>query len=113
LKKAIAQGDSLAVKTVESVQNQLARSSPDSFFLLTLAFNFPRELAKSCGRHLLFIWDEFQCIEGLNNYPGVGDVLRLFRAAMQRQGDVSYLLAGSATSIMNRITEDHNRPLFV
>ena len=112
LKKAIAKQDFLAIQTIEEVQNQLSRRNPDRFFLLTLAFNFPQELAMATGRHLLFIWDEFQSIEGLNNYPGVGNVLGLFRAAMQRQGDVSYFLSGSAITIINRIISDHNSPLF-
>lgn len=112
LKKAIQHQDPLAIETVERVQNQLEKNTPDRFYLLTLAFNFPQELALATGCHLLLIWDEFQTIEVLNNYPGLGNVLGLFRAAMQRQGDVSYILSGSAISTMNKILSDHHSPLF-
>ncbi|RMF92198.1 MAG: hypothetical protein D6736_03865 [Nitrospinota bacterium] len=81
--------------------------------LLEQAFAFPEILATETGTRFLIILDEFQEITRLSNYPQVDDVLEIFRAVLQTQSRVSYIVAGSAISFMERILHHAQSPLFV
>ena len=81
--------------------------------LLEQAFQFPETLAAETDTRFLIILDEFQVITRLSNYPQVGDVLEVFRAILQTQSHVAYIVAGSAISLMERILHHAQSPLFV
>ena len=61
----------------------------------------------------MVILDEFPEILALDNYPQIHDVLALFRAVLQAQSRVGYVVAGSMIGLMERIFLDAGSPLFV
>jgi AAA+ ATPase superfamily predicted ATPase len=108
-----AAGSSVAVQTASAIISELGRQKVDFGYLLTLAFEFPERLAEEIGRPLMCFLDEFTELATLGNYPGVGEPLKHFRAAVQRQSRVAYVIAGSAISAMERLIRDHESPLFL
>lgn len=104
--KAVAQ-------TAGSMADELSRSQPDYGVLLRLAFDFPQRLASELGKKLALFLDEFPEITVLSNYPRLQDPLKSFRASVQQHGDVAYIVAGSAISVLERMIKDHRSPLFL
>ncbi len=49
----------------------------------------------------------------LGNYPAVRRPVQLFRAALQRQGRLGYVVAASAISAMQHLVQDGQSPLFL
>ena len=78
--------------------------------LLEWAFEFPETLAAETDTRFLIILDEFQEITRLSNYPQVDDALEIFRAVLQTQSHVVYVVAGSAISLMERIFHHASSP---
>jgi len=103
----------LVARTAGSITQALSRSRPDYAALLKLAFDFPDHLAQAVGRPLICFLDEFPELSSLSNFPGVGDPLQHFRAALQRQSYVSYVITGSAITVMERLIRHHESPLFL
>jgi hypothetical protein len=98
---------------VVRLHQELQKGKPDQHLLLDLAFNAPEIYARATGQQVLLILDEFPEILALNNYPQIRDVLALFRAVLQSQSRVSYVVAGSMIGLMERIFLDEGSPLFV
>jgi AAA+ ATPase superfamily predicted ATPase len=103
----------LVVQTVSTIISEGNRQKADVGLLLTLAFDFPEQLAQEIGRPIVCFLDEFTELFTLGNFPGIGDPLKHFRASMQRQSRVAYVVAGSAISAMERLIRDHESPLFL
>ena len=61
----------------------------------------------------MYFLDEFPELLTLGSFPGVGDPLKHFRAALQRQTRVAYVITGSAISATEHIVRDHESPLFL
>ena len=99
--------------TVRRLAEALRTARPDRPGILRLAFEFPEELAQLAGCKFMLIFDEFQEIETLTNFQDSQNVIALFRAAMQTQSQVLYILAGSAITAMTKLIADHRSPLFV
>ena len=57
--------------------------------------------------------DEFPELATLGNFPGLGDPLKQFRASLQQQSRVAYVIMGSAVTVMERLARDHESPLFL
>ena len=57
--------------------------------------------------------DEFTELTVLGNYPAVRRPVQLFRAALQRQGRLGYVVAASAISAMQHLIQDGQSPLFL
>jgi hypothetical protein len=91
----------------------LAKERPDHHMLLEMALNWPEIWAQALDRRVLVMLDEFPEILALNNYPQVESVVALFRAVLQSQWRVCYVVAGSALSLMERIFLRADSPLFV
>ena len=98
---------------VVRLHQELQKEKPDQHLLLELAFNTPEVYAPAAGKRVIVILDEFPEILALDNYPQIHDVLALFRAAMQAQSRVVYVVAGSMIGLMERIFLDAASPLFV
>ena len=92
---------------------ELQKERPDQHLLLEMAFNAPEVYAQATGCKVMFMLDEFPEILALNNYPQVKDILGLFRAVLQSQSNVCYMVAGSMISLMEHIFLDAESPLFV
>ncbi|MBN1666308.1 MAG: helix-turn-helix domain-containing protein [Anaerolineales bacterium] len=98
---------------VVRLHQELQKEKPDQHLLLELAFDAPEVYARTSGRRVMLILDEFPEIMALNNYPQIRDVLALFRAVLQSQSRVAYVVAGSMIGLMERIFLDAESPLFV
>ena len=98
---------------VVRLHQELQKEKPDQHLLLEMAFNAPEAYARASGQHVMMILDEFPEILALNNYPQIRDVLALFRAVLQAQSHVVYVVAGSMIGLMERIFLDAESPLFV
>jgi uncharacterized protein len=98
---------------VVRIHRELQKEKPDQHLLLELAFNTPEVYAQASGQRVMLILDEFPEILALDNYPQIHDVLALFRAVLQAQSRVVYVVAGSMIGLMERIFLDAASPLFV
>jgi AAA+ ATPase superfamily predicted ATPase len=106
-------GDSGLSDYLYSFNQELQKEKPNQHLLLEMAFNWPEVWAQALGRHVLLILDEFPEILALNNYPQIESVVALFRAVLQSQSRVCYVVAGSMLSLMERIFLRADSPLFV
>lgn len=95
------------------LHQELQKEKPDQHLLLELAFKTPEVYAQASGQRVMLILDEFPEILALDNYPQIHDVLALFRAVLQAQSRVVYVVAGSMIGLMERIFLDATSPLFV
>ena len=91
----------------------MGKQRTDYSALLTIAFEFPERLADTLGKPCMVFLDEFPELVTLASFPGVGDPLKHFRAALQRQTRVAYVITGSAISATEHIVRDHESPLFL
>jgi AAA+ ATPase superfamily predicted ATPase len=111
----LTQGFAFSQRSVEkaltTLANELAKEKPNRHLLLELALSFPQDLGQELGRPILLCLDEFQEMLALERY-GLKDILALFRAILQESPDVSYILAGSAITVFQRMVGDHQSPLF-
>ena len=109
--------EAMSVKTVATtagtIANELGRTQPDSAFILKQAFDFPQRLARELEKKLILFLDEFTEINVLSHYPGISEPLKSFRAAIQTQGDIAYVIAGSAITALEKMIRDHESPLFL
>jgi hypothetical protein len=92
---------------------ELQKEKPNQHLLLEMAFNWPETWAQALDRHVLLILDEFPEILSLNNYPQIESIVALFRAVLQSQSRVCYVVAGSMIHLMERIFLRADSPLFV
>jgi DNA-binding IclR family transcriptional regulator len=91
---------------------ELQKEKPNQHLLLELAFNWPEVWARALDRRVMLILDEFPEILALNNYPQIRNVTALFRAVLQTQSRVCYVVAGSMIGLMERIFLTADSPLF-
>ncbi len=98
---------------VVRIHQELQKEKPDQHLLLELAFNTPEVYARTSGRRVMVILDELPELLALDNYPQIRDVLALFRAVLQAQSWVVYVVAGSMIGLMERIFLEPESPLFV
>jgi len=110
--EAIKAQDDVVTRTVSQLYNELNVAKPDRQLLLRLAFSFPDELGTAHQKKFILIFDEFQEIEALKNFKETTQIISLFRANLQRQSQVLYILAGSAISVITKLVSDHESPLF-
>jgi len=95
------------------LHQELQKEKPAQHLLLEMAFNAPEVYAQASGQRVMLMLDEFPEILALNNYAQIKDVLALFRAVLQSQSRVVYVVAGSMIGLMERIFLDADTPLFV
>lgn len=93
--------------------HELEKEKPDQHLLLEMAFNAPEVVARASGYKVMLLLDEFPEILALNHYPQIRDILGLFRAVLQSQSHVCYVVAGSMISLMESIFLQADSPLFV
>jgi len=104
---------SVVTRTAAALINEMGKQKIDYTTLLNIAFDFPERLAEALGRPLMYFLDEFPELLTLGSFPGVGDPLKHFRAALQRQTRVAYVITGSAVSATEHIVQDHQSPVFL
>jgi DNA-binding transcriptional ArsR family regulator len=99
-------------EAIQPIMRRLERTQVDRQALLRQTFRFPQTVREQRGVPLLLILDEFQEIRTLENFPEARNALALFRAALQSQEGILYLLAGSAVTVLTQILSDPAAPLF-
>ena len=92
---------------------ELQKEKPDQHLLIEMAFNWPEIWAQQTDSHMVLLLDEFPDVLALNNYPQITSILALFRAILQGQSRICYVVAGSVVSLMERIFLQADSPLFV
>jgi len=110
---ALLGGPAAGLRTVAQVLAALENARDDPALQVTLALDFPEKLAEELGCYLLLLLDEFTELAVLGNYPSVRRPFHLFRAGMQRQGRLGYVVAASAISAMEEMVQDGRSPLFL
>ena len=80
------------LEDIQPILQELARAKPDRQTLLRQAFLFPRQVVSKRKTHLVLIFDKFQEIQTLENFPESRNVLSFFRAEMQTQPEPFVLL---------------------
>lgn len=103
----------VVARTIGALVRELDRRKPDYGLLLKLAFDFPEQLAEALDQPLMCFLDEFPELINLGNFPGIGDPLKHFRASLQQQSRVAYVITGSAVTAMEHLVRDHESPLFL
>ena len=103
----------VVARTAGTLINEMGKQKTDHSTLLNIAFDFPERLAEALGRPCMYFLDEFPELVTLGSFPGVGDPFKHFRAALQRQTQVAYVITGSAVSATEHIVRDHESPLFL
>lgn len=113
LPSAVLQGGAADLHAaLQPILHELEKARPDRQALLRQAFRFPREAVTARRRSLILIFDEFQEIRALANFPNSRNAIALFRAEIQSQSGILYILAGSAVSVLIGLLSDPQSPLF-
>lgn len=99
-------------EAVQPILRLLEQARIDRQTLLRQTFRFPQTVQEQRSVPLLLVLDEFQEIRTLENFAGTKNALALFRAALQSQERLLYLLAGSAVTVLTQILSDPAAPLF-
>jgi len=99
-------------EAIQPIMRLLERTQIDRQALLRQTFRFSQTVREQRGVPLLLILDEFQEVRTLENFPEARNALALFRAALQSQEGILYLLAGSAVTVLTQILSDPSAPLF-
>lgn len=100
-------------QTLGSLIREQQKNKADQSLLIQLALDFPGALAQALNRPIMCFLDEFPELATLSNFPRVGDPIRQFRASLQQQSHVAYVITGSAVTVMERLVRDHESPLFL
>ena len=106
-------GPAAGVRCVAQTLAALDSAHDDPALQVSIALDFPEKLATELDCALLLLLDEFTELAVLGNYPAVRRPMQLFRAALQRQGRVGYVIAASAISAMQHLVQDGQSPLFL
>ncbi len=108
-----AAGIPVALEAIRFLLSALGRVATDPTAFLHLAFYFPDRLAFALGRPIMCFLDEFTELAALSRFPQVGNPYKLFRAVMQQQSHVGYVVTGSAIMAMEQMVRDHESPFFL
>ncbi|MGC9520379.1 MAG: ATP-binding protein [Anaerolineae bacterium] len=103
----------IVARTVGTLIRELGQRKPDYSLLVKLALDFPDKLARAVDQSIMCFLDEFPELASLSNFPGLGDPLKHFRASLQQQSRVAYVITGSAVTAMENLIRDHESPLFL
>ena len=106
-------GPAAGLRCVAQAMATLESARDDPALQVSAALDFPEKLAAELGCYLLLLLDEFTELTVLGNYPAVRRPVQLFRAALQRQGRLGYVVAASAISAMQHLIQDGQSPLFL
>ena len=106
-------GPAAGLRCVAQTMATLESARDDPALQVSAALDFPEKLAAELDCYLLLLLDEFTELAVLGNYPAVRRPVQLFRAALQRQGRLGYVVAASAISAMQHLVQDGQSPLFL
>jgi hypothetical protein len=110
---ALLGGPGAGLRCVAQTLAAMENARDDPAAQVTLALDFPEKLAAELDCRLLLLLDEFTEFAVLSHYPAVRRPWPLFRAAMQRQERVGYVVAASAIHAMETMLREGRSPLFL
>lgn len=90
--------------------NYISKGEKDYSLFLILLFEFFENMAEELREKIIIVFDEFQAVLTLNRYKGL-NFLNLFRKYVENARKISYILSGSAVSLMKELTGEKS-PLF-
>lgn len=99
-------------EAIQPIMRLLERMQVDRQALLRSCFRFPQTVYEQRGIPLMLVLDGFQEIRTLENFVDARNTLALFRATLQSQEGILYVLAGSAVTVLTQILSDPAAPLF-
>ncbi|MBL7147866.1 MAG: winged helix-turn-helix transcriptional regulator, partial [Nanoarchaeota archaeon] len=91
--------------------SQLNQEKINRTTLLNFIFSFPFLVAEKLNIKIILLLDEFQKILNLERFRDCENILDLFRSKIEAK-NVSYVIAGSAVSIMHDLISKSKSPLF-
>ena len=106
-------GPAAGLRCLAQTMATLESARDDPALQVSAAFDFPEKLAAELNCTILLLLDEFTELAVLGNYPTVRRPIHLFRAALQRQERLGYVVAASAISAMQNLVQDGQSPLFL
>ena len=101
-----------ADKIVGLFIEEYEKTTPDRLLLIQKAFELPERLSKELNIKFIVILDEFQAINGLNNYSEIKNILGTIRPSLEHTQNVMWIISGSAVSLMHNMTSGSTSPLF-
>lgn len=98
---------------IQKLASELGKAKPDIHSLFSYALQFPESIAKLAEQPVVVCLDEFQDLLGLESFRELKNVLGIFRSIVSEQENVKYIVAGSATRLMEKIFKDPSQPFFL
>lgn len=87
-------------RSILELKTRLNKDKKNQRALVEIALSFPEELSNCVKRRLLVVIDEFPFLSDLDNFSGIKGIFDLFGKASEAQGNVSYVISGSYTTLM-------------
>ncbi len=79
---------------------------------LRSCLELPEQLAEALGLHFLVAWDEFQELAAVSARGNTPDLLPLMRSRWQRHRRTSYMISGSARTMLIELVTTERSPFF-
>lgn len=87
---------------------------PNYAKIFDVVFKSVAALAEKTEKKFVVMLDEFQDLEKLRRYRGLGNIIERFRGALQERGKrVSYVISGSRVHILRAMIRDKSSPLYL
>lgn len=99
------------VPSVEEILDLIADSGSYGR-LLSKVFAFPSALSDALALPILVILDEFQDVSRLQNFKNTDNLWAVIREALDRRGQVAFVIAGSIVTAMRKLLHAGNDPIF-
>ena len=112
IQQAVNHNEKTIAEVGLALKSELEKQKIDQRYLLGLVFGLPDRLAIEKKSTAVVYIDELQEIIQLNNFRQIGNILALFRSNIQKQNNTRYIIAGSATRIIENIISDPSSPIF-
>jgi AAA+ ATPase superfamily predicted ATPase len=74
--------------------------------------DLPERLAEALGLYFVVVWDEFQELAASSSRRGTPDLLPLMRSRWQRHQRTTYVISGSARTMLSELVTDERSPFF-
>ncbi|MCD4844796.1 MAG: hypothetical protein K8R25_09950 [Methanosarcinales archaeon] len=112
IQEAIKNNETTIANTGLALNTELEKINIDQRYILELVFGLLESVAIEKNSFAVVFIDEFQEILQLNNFRQIKNIIALFRANLQKQNRTRYIIAGSATRILENIICDASSPIF-
>ena len=90
------------------------KGAPNYAEIFEAVFKTVPALAAKASSKFVVILDEFQELEKLRRYRGLGNMIERFRGVIQERGKrVSYVISGSRVHMLKGMIHNKNSPLFL